>query len=85
MTGLEIKGAISERSASFDTFAAPNTKFFINRVFEVRIFHKCALYGAAGAKLAFRACISGLGSWLKISAAQITISTHGIGMDTFHG
>jgi hypothetical protein len=84
MPNLQVKRPVSERIASLHAFSAPHAQFLVDRVFKIGIFDVCPLYGPRGTKLAFRSRISGFGPGLKIAAAQIAITAHRIGMDTFH-
>jgi hypothetical protein len=85
MFGLKVERSVAENPAGFDTFATSYTKFLINGVFEIRIFHKLPCDGPGGTELIFRAGIPGFSTRLEITTAEITISAHGIGVETFDG
>jgi hypothetical protein len=84
MPCLKVQRAVPERIAALHTFAAPDTQLFIDYVFEIGIFYIRPLDSTGWTELAFRSCISRSGAWLKVSAAQIAVSAHRVGMHAFH-
>jgi hypothetical protein len=85
MPRLQVQRPVPERIAALHTFAAPDAQFLIDRVFKIGVFDVCSLDRTGGAELAFRSCVSGFGTRLEITAAQVAITAHRIGMDAFHG
>jgi hypothetical protein len=84
MPVLQIQGTVSERIATLHTFAATDAQFLIDRVFKIGIFDERPFDRARRTELAFRPGISHSCPWLQISAAQVTVSAHREGMDTFY-
>jgi len=82
---LQVKRPVPKRCTAFDTCTASDTQFFIDSVFKIGNFNKIPRDCIGRAELAFRPCISVPGPRLKITAAQVTISTHREGMDTLYG
>ena len=85
MPGLEIQRSIPERITPFHAFAAPDTQFLIDSVFKVGVLYIGPLDRSGRAELAFRSRISRSGTRLKITAAQVAVSAHRVGMNAFHG
>jgi hypothetical protein len=85
MPRLQVQRPVTEGVAALNTLAASDAQFLIDRVFKIGIFNVCPLEGTGWTKLAFRSGVSRFGARLEITAAQVTVSAHRIGMDTFHG
>ena len=85
MAHLEKKGAVAERCAAFDTFAAADTQLFINNIFIIGMLNKSALNGSCGAKLVFRSGVESVGLRLEVAGTKLTIPAHGEFVDAFDG
>jgi hypothetical protein len=84
MPRLQVQRPVPERIAAFHAFAATDAQLLIDGVFKIGILDVRPLDRSRRAELAFRSCVSVLGSGLEITAAQVAIPAHGIGMDTFY-
>jgi len=84
MPHLQVQRPVAERIAAFYTFSAPEAQFLIYYVLKIRIFYECSLYRTGWTKLAFSSGIAVFRSRLQITAAQITIPAHRIGMNALH-
>jgi len=84
MPHLQVQRPVTEGVAALNALAAPDAQFLIDRVFKIGIFNVCPLDRTGGAELVFRSCVSGFGARLEITAAQVTVSAHRVGMNAFH-
>ncbi len=83
MAYLEKEGAVAERGAAFDTFAAADTQLFVNNIFVIGMLNKSALDGSRWAELVFRSGVQGVGLRLEVAGAELAIPAHGEFVDTF--
>jgi hypothetical protein len=82
---LEIQGSVSEGPAGLYTFSTPDAEFLIDGILEIRILYKSPFDGAGRAELVLRPRIPGFGAGLEITAAEIAVSAHGIGVRALDG
>ena len=82
MSYLQLQRAVAESPAAFDAFAAAYAKWFVDGIFEERVFDEFTADGVRGAELVFGGSIEGLGAGLEISTAEVAVTAHGENMCT---
>jgi len=84
MPRLQVQRPVTEGVAALNALATSDAQFLIDRVFKIGIFYVCPLDRTRRTELAFRSGVSGFGSRLEITAAQVTVPAHRIGMNAIH-
>jgi hypothetical protein len=81
---LQVQRAIAKGGAPLYTFGAANTELLVDDVLKIGLLDKPALDGCRRTELILGTRLQ-FGPGFKVTSAEITIATKGVGMNTLHG
>ena len=85
LLNLEIQGAVAKRRTALDAFAASVAQTLVDGIFEIWLLHKFPGNGTRGTEHVFGSGVKFFHIGTVVSATQVAVATHLIGMKALDG